>query len=130
VWSSFRLYGDIVLVIALLVIVFGEAIGGGVIDAYTAKKVLPRILIAAILINLSIYIVAALEDIVNIVGSGLDSLIRLPFQNAAAANSAIKLTQAHVFGWYNPPCGGVLAAIVGAAFFGAVAPFLLLQPVR
>jgi hypothetical protein len=84
VWSNFRIYGNIVLVIALLVIVFGEVIGGGVVDAYTAKKMLPRILIAAILINLSIYIVAALEDITNIVGTGLDALIRQPFEAAGA----------------------------------------------
>ena len=57
VWSNFRIYGNVVLVIALLVLVFGEVVGGGVIDAYTAKKMLPRILIGAILINLSIYIV-------------------------------------------------------------------------
>ncbi len=33
------------------------------IDAYTVKKVLPRLLAAAILINLSIYIVALLVDL-------------------------------------------------------------------
>lgn len=82
IWKNFRLYGDVFLVIALLVIVFGESIGGGLIDAYTAKKVLPRLLVAAILINISIYLVAFAVDITNIIGNGIGELIEQPFKNA------------------------------------------------
>jgi len=82
IWDNFRIYGDIFLVIALLVVVFGESIGGGAIDAYTAKKVLPRLLAAAILINLSIYLVAFVMDMTNVVGHGLEALIQAPFNNA------------------------------------------------
>jgi hypothetical protein len=126
VWSNFRVFGDVILVIALLVIVFGEAIGGGLIDAYTAKKILPRILIAAILINLSIYIVAALEDVFNVIGGGLDSLIRLPFENVAAIGSAMHgLSQAQVTGGVGV-VGAVLFAILAYGIFtGAAVPFLL-----
>ncbi len=84
IWSNFRVYGDIFLVIALLVIVFGESVGGGMIDSYTAKKILPRLLVAAVLINLSIYIVAFAVDITNIVGDGIGQLIEQPFRNAGA----------------------------------------------
>ena len=86
IWSNFRIYGNIFLVIALLVVVFGQAIGGGVVDAYTAKKVLPRLLIAAILINLSIYIVAFLVDLTNIVGGSLGKILTQPLANAGAFN--------------------------------------------
>lgn len=82
VWSQFRVYANILLVIALLVVVFGQAIGGGVVDAYTAKKVLPRVLLAAILINLSIYIVSFALDITNIIGAGLQQIIIFPFSQA------------------------------------------------
>jgi hypothetical protein len=78
-WKNFRIYGDIFLVIGILIIVFGESIGGGLIDAYTAKKVLPRLLIAAVLINLSFYVVAVLVDIMNVVGKGAMDLITAPF---------------------------------------------------
>ncbi|MGH7241051.1 MAG: hypothetical protein ACREGB_02015 [Candidatus Saccharimonadales bacterium] len=78
-WSNFRIYGDILLFIALLVIVFGESIGGGIIDAYSAKKILPRLLIAALLINISYYLVAIAVDITNIIGNGLADLITAPF---------------------------------------------------
>jgi len=84
VWSDFRTYGDIFLVLALLGLVFGEIIGGGIIQAYTAKKMLPRILLAVVLINLSIYFVAALLDITNVLGSGLSDLITAPFSSAGA----------------------------------------------
>jgi len=85
IWSNFRIYGDIFLIIGLLVIVFGQTIGGGVVDAYTAKKVLPRLLAAAILINLSIYIVAFLVDITNVLGEGVSNLLTAPLTHCSSA---------------------------------------------
>lgn len=82
VWSTFRIYGDIVLVIAMLSAIIAEIVGGGVIEAYTVKKMLPRILVAAILINLSFYIVLALEDIINVIGGGIEGLLEAPFKSA------------------------------------------------
>lgn len=80
IWSNFRIYGDIFLIVALLVIVFGQSIGGGMIDAYTAKKVLPRLIIAAIAINLSIYVVALAIDLTNVIGAGVQNLLEAPFK--------------------------------------------------
>ena len=79
IWSNFRIYGDVFLVIALLIAVIVEAVGGGMVSSYTIRKMLPRIVVAVILINLSIYVVAVLEDIFNILGGGLYDLIRAPF---------------------------------------------------
>jgi len=79
IWSNFRIYGDVFLVIALLIAVIVEAVGGGMVSSYTIRKMLPRIVVAVILINLSIYVVAILEDIFNILGGGLYDLIRAPF---------------------------------------------------
>lgn len=84
IWSSFRIYGDIILVIALLVAVISEAMGGGLLDAYAVRKILPRILAAAILINLSIYIVAAMVDVTNIIGGGIGAIITAPLKGAGA----------------------------------------------
>jgi len=84
IWSNLRVYGDIFLIIALLVIVFGESIGGGLIDAYTAKKVLPRLLVAAVLINLSIYLVALMVDITNVIGRGIGDILTAPLTNCTA----------------------------------------------
>lgn len=121
IWSDFRLYGNIILVIALLFLIFAEILGGGIVEAYTLKKMLPRILIAAILINLSIYIVAALVDISNVVGSGITYLISEPF-NASGTN-VIKLSTLSDF-----LIGGGSIATIWAigALATAVIPFLLL----
>jgi len=121
IWSSFRLYGNIVLVIALLALVFGEIIGAGVVDAYTLKKMLPRILIAAILINLSIYIVATMIDISNVIGHGITYLISQPFV-AAGANTIKFSDLSGLLGGV-----GVAGTIWGLAVLGTtVLPFLLL----
>jgi hypothetical protein len=93
VWSTFRNYGDAVLVVALLVVIIAEAIGGGVFEAYEVRKMLPRILVAAILINLSIYIVAAAVDISNIIGIGISDAITYPFQQAGLLHVDLSSTQ-------------------------------------
>ncbi len=117
IWSNFRVYGNIFLVIALLAIVFGESISGGLIDAYTAKKVLPRLLIAAVLINISIYIVAFAVDITNIVGNGVAALIQAPFQDAGAFKLQL-----------NESTSGIgLAALVGGGIWAVASAAVLLE---
>ena len=82
VWANFRIYGNLFLIIALLIAVLVEAIGGGMVANYTIKKMIPRILVAVILINLSIYIVAIMVDVFNVIGTGVFDLIKQPFQAA------------------------------------------------
>ena len=129
VWSSFRIYGNIILVISMLVIVFGQAIGGGLIDAYTAKKVMPRIFVAAILVNLSIYLVAIAVDITNILGGGIGQLLTSPFKDAAMFQFSPNATQSvGIVGLAG--LGSIAAFISGAVFagglIGAAAPWLAL----
>lgn len=131
IWSNLRIYGNIFLIIALLVIVFGESIGGGLIDAYTAKKVLPRLLVAAVLINLSIYIVAFLVDVSNVLGQGIGALLTSPLthcNNGAGANCwDFQLTNgdtARVFGvgLIGLLAGGTaVAGFLGTVIFGGFA---------
>ncbi len=82
VWLNFRIYGDIFLIISLLVAVIVEALGGGLISNYTVKKMIPRILVAIVLINLSIYIVSILEDLTNIIGGGILDIVKAPFESS------------------------------------------------
>ncbi len=80
VWSSMRSIANIIIIFALLAVVFSQSIGGGMIDAYTAKKIMPRLLAAAIFVNISIYLVAIMIDIFNILGNGIGNLILGPFK--------------------------------------------------
>ena len=104
-WSTFRFYGNMFLVIAMIIIVFGQSIGGGLIDAYTAKKVMPRIIAAAIMINLSIYIIALMIDVTNIIGVGIASLITAPFGGLSFTISTTQVVTA--------AAGGLLGVLLG-----------------
>ncbi len=48
-------------------------------DAYTLRKIAPRILISVVGINLSIYLCVAAISVTNVIGSGLGALIAGPF---------------------------------------------------
>ncbi|MEI9913497.1 MAG: hypothetical protein WDN66_00560 [Candidatus Saccharibacteria bacterium] len=110
VWSQFRIYGDTLLVIAVLVAIIIEAAGGGSIaEAYTVKRMLPRILVAAILINLSIYIIAGAEDIINVLGGGIQNLMLAPFNGISGAPSGA------------PPVNGVASTIHVSGSAGVLA---------
>lgn len=127
IWQNFRVFGNIFLIIALLVIVFGQSIGGGAIDAYTARKVLPRLLIAAIAINLSIYIVAFAIDVSNIVGAGVASLIQQPFGNTNNFNIILgNGTGAAGIGLLAIVGGGIWAWSLGGALVQFLFVFVLL----
>jgi len=72
IWSVMRDAADALLVIVFLVVIFGQTFG---LDAYTIKKSLPRIVAAAILIQLSFVIASFGVDVANILGSGIKGLI-------------------------------------------------------
>ena len=77
-WRYFQGLANILLVIYLLIVILSQVTGMG-ISNYGVKKALPRIVLAAALINLSYFICQAAVDLANILGNGifglLDSLI-------------------------------------------------------
>ena len=115
VWSSFRIYGDVLLVIALLAIIFAKpwVVGQSMlIQSGNAAKDFD----CAILINLSIYIVAALEDITNILGSGVYDLISAPFKASADWKMTINGPTADFSGFAGlAAAGGAIRAVTHAA---------------
>ena len=69
-WVTFRDIANIFFVIMIAIIIFSQVTGVG-ISSYGIKKMLPKIIIYAILVNISWYIVVIAIDISNIVGSTL-----------------------------------------------------------
>ena len=124
VWSSFRMLANILLVLALLVIVLGQSIGGGLIDAYTAKKIMPRLFAAAILINISIYLVAFMVDLTNILGEGIGRLITAPFDTGDFLS--IKPNFLTQFTGITGFVGGTVALFAFPAVFSFLWVFVLL----
>ncbi len=75
-WEIFRNFANFIFIILLLAVIFSQLTGVG-IDNYGIKKILPKLIVAAVLINLSYIICLALTDVSNILGNGL----RLLFDN-------------------------------------------------
>lgn len=73
-WSAVRNVANVAFVMAFFAVIFSQATSIG-ISAYGIRKMLPRIIAAAILVNLSYYICIFAIDISNIIGSGLGGLI-------------------------------------------------------
>ena len=67
-WSSFRDMANVFFVIMIAIIVFSQVTSMG-ISNYGIKKMLPKIIIYAILVNISWYIAVMAVDISNIAGS-------------------------------------------------------------
>jgi hypothetical protein len=72
-WDAFRNIANIAFVILFLVVIFSQLTGYG-IDNYGIKKILPKLIVAAILINMSYIICQLAIDIANIVGSSIGAL--------------------------------------------------------
>ena len=73
-WEIFRNIANIMFVILFLMVIFSQLTGVG-IDNYGIKKILPKLIVAAVLINLSYVICQLAVDISNIAGAGLNGLL-------------------------------------------------------
>lgn len=73
-WSIMRNIANIAFVIAFLVVIYSHLTSYG-LKAYDVRYILPRMVIAAVLVNVSYYICAVLVDISNIIGSSLQDML-------------------------------------------------------
>ncbi len=74
VWGIMRNIANVAFVIAFMVIIYSQLTSIG-ISNYGVKKMLPRLIIAAILVNLSFFICAAAVDISNVIGHSIKGSI-------------------------------------------------------
>ncbi|MGH7156734.1 MAG: hypothetical protein ACREGG_01300 [Candidatus Saccharimonadales bacterium] len=78
-WSIMRTISSAVLVIIMLIAVIAQAVGGGPIDAYTLRKILPRLVVAVILIQISWVMLVWFINLADDLGHGVRDLISAPF---------------------------------------------------
>lgn len=74
-WSKFRDFANIAFIIAFMVIIYSQITSVGVSN-YGIKKLLPKIAIAAIMVNLSLFFCQILVDVSNIAGASLYSFMK------------------------------------------------------
>jgi hypothetical protein len=73
-WQAMRNIANIGFVIAFLLIIFSQITSIGITN-YGVKKLLPRLVIAAILVNISFFICQVAVDLSNILGSSLNNFL-------------------------------------------------------
>jgi len=81
-WSTFQSIANIAFAIVLLVIILSQITGFGVSN-YGIKKMLPSLIIVAILVNISFFLCQIAVDLSNIVGLG----VKQTFANLGANSS-------------------------------------------
>lgn len=122
-WSNILAIANLLLIIPFLFIVFSQATSIG-IGSYGIKKLLPRIIAAAILINLSYFICAALVDISNIVGANIANLI---YDNLGGITTNSQ--GGGLVGGIKNIAGGITAGLIGVSGLVVVAFFFLIPAV-
>ena len=73
-WQRLLPVANIAFVILFLIIIYSTATSTGMSN-YSVKKILPRLVIGAILVNISFYICVALADLSNIAGAYIGNMI-------------------------------------------------------
>lgn len=107
IWKYCLGIANTVFVIFLLVVVFSQITGLG-INNYGIKKILPKLIVAAIFINISFLICTLLVDVSNIVGSSLRSI----FENIPITIGDLPVSQI--------PMRDVVGAVLGTAAIAGV----------
>ena len=72
-WDIFQTVANMAIVVLFLFVIFSQLTGIG-IDNYGIKRILPKIILVAILMNLSYYICLIFIDISNIAGNGIQAI--------------------------------------------------------
>jgi len=82
-WSVMRSIANVAFVAVFLIIIFSQLTSAGVSN-YGVKKLLPRLIVGAILVNVSYYLCAIAVDISNILGVGVQELFKSITSQSAA----------------------------------------------
>jgi hypothetical protein len=89
-WSIMRNFANVAFVIVFLIIIFSQLTSFGVSN-YGIKKMLPKLVVAAILVNVSYYLCAIAVDLSNILGSSTKLLFDSVSKGVVATNNATLL---------------------------------------
>ena len=113
-YRTFLPIANIILAILFILIIYSEATGNGFgsLSNYTIKKMLPRLVIFAMLVNLSWWLCAAAVDFSNILGANLKDFFSAIDKTAADIGHIDNSTP----GWQ-----GIAAVVTGGVGLGAAA---------
>lgn len=122
-WDVVRDIANALFIIGFLIIIY-RYMTDNVADNYVVRRILPRIVIAAILVNISYWITALAVDVSNILGASIQSLFEAIRQTAVGTEVNVDVTwkelTAYVFS------GGTIAFLGFTAATGAAGSVLSL----
>lgn len=125
VWQYIRDLTNIVFIIMILVVIYSHLTGVG-FDNYNIKKILPKIIITAVLINLSYLICSALVDTSNIAGASLRGFFE-NIESQINANGDAMITWEAFAATLGVGGAATGLAISAAGGIGAVLPMFILS---
>jgi hypothetical protein len=126
-WNVMRNIANIAFVIAFLIIIYSQLSNFGVSN-YGIKKLIPRLIIAAVLVNVSFIITAAAIDVSNVLGYSIQNVFNDIRENV------FNLTDDNFGGVNDNPWTAVTAlvlaggGIIGGTFFAASGGLWMLIP--
>lgn len=123
VWGMFRNVANILLVAAFLLIIYSQMTGVG-ISNYGVKRLLPKIIMVAILINASLFISRLLIDISNLLGGSLYGFLN-NMQGGSGEINATQTVASVLAGGAATAAVGYVAAPVVSSLFGAAAIWIV-----
>ncbi len=121
-WAMARTFANVCFVIAFMIIIYSQITGAG-LNNYGVKKMLPRIVMAVILVNLSYWICAAAVDVSNIVGANVKALFDTTAISLSDDNAYVTSSGDHNGSWAGAI--GLAAAATGVLMWttiGVLAP--------
>lgn len=119
-WEKFLSIANVILVIAFLIIIYSTATSAG-LNNYDIKKMLPRIVILAIVINISFYVCAAIVDLCNIAGRGVMALLISTSPGGEGLGLGEKIGNV-VSNVATGVAGGIAGVVAGVILFVSIGP--------
>lgn len=88
VWQSFVRIANVLFIFAFMAVIFSQALSLN-IDAYTVKRMLPRVVIGIILVQISFFAASFVIDVFNVLGAGVAGLILAPIEGMPSYQALI-----------------------------------------
>ena len=121
-WSFVRNLANVIFIISFMIIIYSQLTSYG-ISNYGIKKMLPRLIVAAVLVNISYYLAAIAIDLSNITGSAVFSMIEGIQKSIASQGNLAQGSD--VYNWTSiigvVLSGGAAVGALGIGIAGAIA---------
>lgn len=118
-WKSMRNVANVAFVLAFLIIIFSQVTSIG-FSNYNIKKMVPRLVMAAILVNISFWICAIAVDLSNILGSSIKSIFDGMTEGITVTNNG------DFWSGDGPAFGAIVAGVIAGTLITATADIMML----